>query len=132
MTTTTGETKIYEMDPSSSSSQVQIPVIDISSANPHAAEELLSAARQFGFIFVANDNNAGVPPELINEVFDLAQQFFALPIDVKAECSISSNTAGKNHGWLSQGIEKLDPANQTRPDVKECVNFERILLDLFG
>lgn len=111
------------MDAGAKSNQVHIPVIDISSANPKAAEELLAAARQFGFIFVANDKNTGVPPDLIHEVFDLAQQFFALPVETKAECSINSNTAGKNHGWLSQCVEKLDPANQKRPDVKEFVSL---------
>jgi hypothetical protein len=40
---------------------------------------------------------------------------------VKEQVSIASNKAGKNHGWLSQGIEKLDPKTQKRADVKEYV-----------
>lgn len=97
---------------------LQIPVIDISSANKDAPTQLLDAACRFGFVFVAN-NQAGISPSLIAELFDLSKEFFALPTEVKQTVSISSNKAGKNHGWLSQGVEKLDPKTQKRPDVKE-------------
>lgn len=101
------------------SDPLQIPVIDISPANQRAPSELLEAACQFGFVFVANDNEAGISPDLINKLFGISQDFFALPREVKEKVSISSNKAGKNHGWLSQGVEKLDPGVQKRPDVKE-------------
>lgn len=97
-----------------------IPVIDISSANQDAPKQLLDAACRFGFVFVAN-NQAGISPKLIAELFDLSKDFFALPTEVKQAVSISSNKAGKNHGWLSQGVEKLDPKVQKNPDVKELV-----------
>lgn len=100
------------------SETVQIPVIDISEANPDAPEQLLEAAKKFGFVFVAN-NSAGIAPQLIDKLFQLSKDFFALPTEVKEKVSISSNKAGKNHGWLSQGVEKLDPQVQKRPDVKE-------------
>lgn len=98
--------------------EAQIPVIDISSANKHAPSQLLDAACRFGFVFVAN-NEAGISPDLIARLFNLSEEFFALPNEVKQEVSIASNKAGKNHGWLSQGVEKLDPGVQKRPDVKE-------------
>ncbi|KAF2161275.1 hypothetical protein M409DRAFT_69881 [Zasmidium cellare ATCC 36951] len=102
--------------------QAQIPVIDISPANKNAPAELLDAACRFGFVFVAN-NEAGISPELISKVFDISTEFFALPNEVKQEVSIASNKAGKNHGWLSQGVEKLDPKVQVRADVKEAFNM---------
>ena len=52
-------------------------------------------------------------------MFDISKKFFAAPESVKEEVAIHSNKAGKNHGWLSRGVEKLDPATQKRPDVKE-------------
>ena len=100
-----------------------IPVIDISAANVQASKQLLDAASRYGFVFVEN-NVAGIPPKDIDQMFHLSQDFFAAPIEVKEECSISSNKAGKNHGWLSRGVEKLDPATQQRPDVKEYVKHD--------
>lgn len=96
-----------------------IPVIDISSSNPTAPQELLSAARKFGFIYIANNNDTGISPSLISKLFDLSREFFALPISVKEKVKIGSNSAGENVGWLAQGIEKLDPKGQRRADVKE-------------
>ncbi|EME47303.1 hypothetical protein DOTSEDRAFT_166229 [Dothistroma septosporum NZE10] len=101
---------------------VTIPVIDISDANIEAPKQLLDAACKFGFVFVAN-NEAGISTDLIAKLFDVSRDFFALPTETKQEVSIASNKAGKNHGWLSQGVEKLDPATQQRPDVKEAFNM---------
>jgi isopenicillin N synthase-like dioxygenase len=100
-------------------SNAKIPVIDISASNPQAPEQLLSAASTHGFVFIENNAVSGIPPQQIAEMFELSRTFFAAPIQVKEEVSIGSNKAGKNHGWLSQGIEKLDPKTQKRADVKE-------------
>ncbi|KAK3110124.1 hypothetical protein LTR53_015913 [Teratosphaeriaceae sp. CCFEE 6253] len=100
--------------------EAQIPVIDIRASNPDAPRQLLDAATRYGFVFIEN-KDTGVDVADINFMFDLSRQFFASPIEVKEEVSINSNKAGKNHGWLSQGVEKLDPATQKRPDVKEYV-----------
>lgn len=97
-----------------------IPVIDISPANHDAPNQLLDAACRFGFVFVAN-NQAGISPRPITDMFSLSQNFFALPEDAKQAFSISSNKAGKNHGYLHQGVEKLDPKTQKNPDVKQWV-----------
>jgi isopenicillin N synthase-like dioxygenase len=106
------------MSPSDHNLQAQIPVIDISNDNPSAPKQLLDAAIKFGFIYIANDKGE-INPDLIAQMFDLTREFFASPLEVKQSVSINSNKAGKNHGWLSQGVEKLDPATQKRPDVKE-------------
>jgi isopenicillin N synthase-like dioxygenase len=89
----------------------QIPVIDISDSNPEAPQQLLSAASKFGFVFV--DHAAG---------FDLSKTFFASSTEQKEAVSIASNKAGSNYGWIKQGVEKLDPRGQVRPDIKElCI-----------
>jgi isopenicillin N synthase-like dioxygenase len=100
-------------------SNANIPVIDVSPSNPDAPNQLLSAASKYGFVFIENSPEAGIPPQQIAEMFELSKIFFAAPTEVKEEVSIGSNKAGKNHGWLSQGIEKLDPKTQKRADAKE-------------
>jgi hypothetical protein len=49
----------------------QIPVIDISPSNPHAATQLLDAATNYGFVFIENNAAAGVPPANVQDMFDL-------------------------------------------------------------
>lgn len=95
-----------------------IPVIDISSRNPQAPQQLLEAASTYGFVYVENDE-AGLSPQDIAHAFDLSKDFFAAPIEIKERAAIPSNKAGSNYGWLKQGVETLDPASQKRPDVKE-------------
>ena len=98
---------------------MEIPIVNIASSNPNAPTELLDAASRYGFVFVENNDGNGIPSKDIFQLFDLSKQFFASSTEVKEEVAISSNKAGKNHGWLSRGIEKLDPATQKRADVKE-------------
>jgi isopenicillin N synthase-like dioxygenase len=98
--------------------ELSIPTIDISDNNKNAASELLDAASQYGFVFIEN-SQGGIPSNNIAHMFDISRKFFAAPDEVKEIVAISSNKAGKNHGWLSRGVEKLDPATQKRPDVKE-------------
>ena len=95
-----------------------IPIIDIRDSS--AAEDLLRAAANYGFVYIDNIDGP-VKPGAIANMFDISKRFFDLPTDVKETVAISSNKAGGNHGWLSRGVEKLDPATQKRPDVKECV-----------
>ncbi|KAK5015547.1 hypothetical protein LTR39_002552, partial [Cryomyces antarcticus] len=88
-----------------------IPLIDISSASSETAKQLLDAASTCGFVFV-NNNEAGIPPADIHDMFELSRTFFGSPTAVKEECSINSNKSGKNRGWLSMHTETLDPAHQ--------------------
>lgn len=94
-----------------------IPVIDLS--NPNASTQLLAAASQYGFVYIENNDAMGIPPEEIFTMFELSREFFSAPAEVKEAVSISSAKAGKNHGYLSRGVEKLDPKVQKRADVKE-------------
>lgn len=54
-----------------SRSSAQIPVIDISPSNPHAATQLLDAAANNGFVFVENNAAAGMPAAKVKNMFDL-------------------------------------------------------------
>lgn len=101
---------------------ISLPIINISPNNPSAPAQLLSAASQYGFVFIENTPDIGIPPAQIAHLFELSQTFFAAPTEVKERVSIASNVAGKNHGWLSRGVETLDPGVQVRADVKELVS----------
>lgn len=107
---------------------LNLPVIDISSADSGVAKHILDAASQYGFVFVSNENTAFDQAD-IQRMFGLvlplsqpfqrngltalkSRNFFSLPTDVKAECSIHSSKSGKNRGWLSMHTETLDPGNQ--------------------
>ncbi|KAK1079174.1 hypothetical protein LTR33_006610 [Friedmanniomyces endolithicus] len=96
----------------------RIPVLDISPSNMNGPKQLLDAATKYGFVFIEN-NETGIAVEDIDHMFDLSKQFFDSPVETKQEVSINSNKAGKNHGWLSRGVETLDPSTQKRPDVKD-------------
>ncbi|KAI4717234.1 iron/ascorbate family oxidoreductase [Aureobasidium sp. EXF-10727] len=58
-----------------SRSSAQIPVIDISSSNPHAATQLLDAAANNGFVFVENNVAAGMPSAKVENMFGLRGDF---------------------------------------------------------
>ena len=116
------------------SPEPQIPIINISPTNPLAATQLLSAATTHGFVFIENNAATGISQASIDGMFALSKRFFASPVEVKEEVAIASNAAGKNHGWLRRGVEKLDPGEggQVRSDVKECVILVLSLVcDLF-
>jgi hypothetical protein len=53
----------------------QIPVIDISPSNPHAAMQLLDAAANNGFVFIENNTAAAMPPTTVENMFDLVVIF---------------------------------------------------------
>ncbi|KAI7185034.1 iron/ascorbate family oxidoreductase [Hortaea werneckii] len=106
------------------SETADIPIIDLSPSNAHASSELLDAAAHYGFVFIANDpSTTGLSSVEVDTMFSLSKQLFSSPTEIKEEVSIASNQAGKNVGWLSQGIEKLDPTTQKRPDIKEAFNM---------
>jgi len=53
----------------------QIPVIDISPSNPHAATQLLDAAANNGFVFIENNVAEAMPPATVENMFDLVNIF---------------------------------------------------------
>lgn len=50
---------------------VDIPVIDISPTNPDAARHILDAACEFGFVYVENNQTAGMPPADVSRMFEM-------------------------------------------------------------
>lgn len=55
----------------SSKQTVDIPVIDISPTNPNAARDILEAACKFGFVYVENNQAAGMPSADVSRMFEM-------------------------------------------------------------
>ena len=55
---------------SANDTDINIPVIDISSPSLDVAKDILEAASIYGFVFVKN-HEVGIPPEDIQGMFDL-------------------------------------------------------------
>jgi isopenicillin N synthase-like dioxygenase len=73
-----------------------IPVIDISNFGTRKneiREQLMAAAVDVGFFVVVGH---GIPQELVDEQFSIANNFFQLPDDVKAKYAMPK---GRNAGW---------------------------------
>jgi isopenicillin N synthase-like dioxygenase len=100
-----------------------LPIIDASGIAQASAERLRALAqdigrisRDTGFFYIVNH---GVPQEAIEEVFAMAQSFFALPEAVKARGAICAQSG--NRGYVHLRTEALDPANHV--DNKEAFNI---------
>ncbi|GAB4148407.1 MAG: oxidoreductase [Cyanobacteria bacterium J069] len=98
-----------------------IPVIDIGGlrspdlANRKAvAAKIRQASHEVGFFYIANH---GIAPALIEQIFAESRRFFALPIEQKAEISIT-------HSPISRGYEPLQHQTldfNAAPDLKESL-----------
>lgn len=108
-----------------------IPVIDISSPNQSkVAKELVEAAVEHGFIYIKNTGGE-VPVDQIEDIFNTVglrypsalgsknstlmrientqtRTLFALPVEEKAPCKITTSNAG----WVGMHTETLDPKHQ--------------------
>ena len=73
---------------------------------------LKTAAVEVGFMTLTNTE---ISAAHVNRVLQTYQQFFALPIGVKA--SLDMATTNSNRGWGAPGAEQVDPA--ANPDYKE-------------
>lgn len=100
-----------------------IPEIDLSdfeARRPEIAEQLWEAATQCGFFQVYNH---GVPLAAIEESFALAERFFALPHDIKAQYPLRG---GSNAGW--EFMAQVRPSTGT-PDNKESYQITLPCMD---
>ncbi|KAK5019080.1 hypothetical protein LTR60_001242 [Cryomyces antarcticus] len=70
-----------------------IPLIDISSASSETAKQLLDAASTCGFVFV-NNNEAGIPPADIHDMFELIPSTAGGPSWFAAHHDPSSGPSG--------------------------------------
>jgi isopenicillin N synthase-like dioxygenase len=103
----------------------RVPIVDLAPLHDGTqagivtvAREIGLAARDIGFFAVTNH---GVPQRLIDELFVVAQTFFALPAAVKAQTPIEQSP--QYLGYARMSLEKLDP---NRPgDAKESFNMGR-------
>ncbi|KAF2646028.1 Clavaminate synthase-like protein [Massarina eburnea CBS 473.64] len=103
------------------SEATHIPVIDISTPSPNVAQQVLTAAKTHGFLFIQNDG-VTIPPQDIEDMFHLSKKYFHQPREAKAEFAIhSENAGGINRGWVSMQGESLDPQGQK--DGKEAFNI---------
>jgi isopenicillin N synthase-like dioxygenase len=98
-----------------------LPVIDIASANRsdadfgHVAADLDRACAEFGFFYVTGH---GIDPGLAVALEQLAQRFFALPVEEKLE--IAMTRGGRAwRGYFPLGGE----LTSGRPDRKEGIYF---------
>ncbi|KAI4737787.1 iron/ascorbate family oxidoreductase [Aureobasidium sp. EXF-12298] len=60
----------------------QIPVIDISPSNPHAATQLLDAAANNGFVFIENNTAAAIPPATVENMFNLVTSLISVAFNL--------------------------------------------------
>ncbi|MCU4413720.1 isopenicillin N synthase family oxygenase [Acinetobacter sp. WU_MDCI_Axc73] len=97
--------------------QREVRVIDLSDFEQRKyeiADQLWDAAVEIGFFQVANH---GIPQHEIQHAFGLAEQFFALPREVKAQYPLN-----RNAGWESKA--QIRPSTKT-PDQKESYQITR-------
>ena len=97
----------------------EVPVIDLQPALKGGAEDrqrvarqISDACRELGFFYIANQ---GVPHELIARHFDIAKQFFDLPIEEKLK--VDGTKSGAMRGYEPVAAQTLDVG--TAPDLKE-------------
>ena len=129
LTTATGTRKISKETPGLEAKRVaftSIPIVDFSNAyssdvkaRREVADEIRKASIEVGFFYISNH---GVSQELIEQVFSVTKQFFALPLARKMELHISKH---KRHaGYIAIGGEKLqDHDEQVSADRKESLEI---------
>jgi isopenicillin N synthase-like dioxygenase len=95
----------------------EIPVIDVSglasadeAAQHDVAARMREAAERIGFFYVSNH---GVPLDLVDRIFSVSRDFFALPPETKSRVTINDI----HRGWLAVGQAKMYAG--ARIDLKE-------------
>lgn len=100
-----------------------IPVIDISGAlddsdMERVARDIHAAATQVGFFYIRGH---GIAPELMEQAFAVARDFFAQPDAVKRQVAVGPD----QRGWMSTGKSRLQGAENH--DLKEVFFWGRVL-----
>ncbi len=80
--------------------------------------DLGTACRATGFFLLSGH---GISQDLIDKTFDVADAFFAQPIDIKAKSDI--RISRNNRGWSGEGTENLDDTKPEQSDRKEAFNI---------
>lgn len=135
LTTATGRRQNSEETPDLHAKRVafsSIPIIDFADAfspdlkaRKEVADQIRTASIEVGFFYISNH---GVPLELIEQVFSVTKQFFALPLDKKMELHISRHEG--HAGYIAVGGEKLhDQDEHASADRKESLEISIGLQD---
>ena len=79
-----------------------------------------AAAREFGFFQIVGHR---LPPERIAAMVEASSEFFALPLDVKQQCTPSDPSI--NRGYAARGTEALSYSigRDAPPDLFEAFNI---------
>jgi isopenicillin N synthase-like dioxygenase len=103
-----------------------IPVIDLGSGgaapgdSPRAdrtvAEQIDAACRASGFFILAGH---GIPAGVVRDAMAGARAFFALPLAVKAACSMDQTSASRGYGRLGGEAQSLANDAASPPDLSE-------------
>jgi hypothetical protein len=93
-----------------------LPVIDLQSNPDNIQQSLLLACTTTGFFYLSNDGLDSFQ----NRVFNLAKEFFHLPISEKLAYSLDKTSY---QGYLRIGRENLDSTNTELIDEKEVFKF---------
>lgn len=108
----------YVVPPPASSEE--LPVIDLAGGKPDDAlmttlgGEVSNACLGIGFFYVTNH---GVPKPVLDNVFEVAQRFFALPLEEKQKVQIEGSLP---RGFLATGVNKHPGF---APDLKTSFEF---------
>lgn len=135
LTTATGTREISKETDGLSAKRVafsSIPIIDFSDAyssdlyaRKTVADQIRKASIEVGFFYISNH---GISQALIDQVFSVAKDFFALPLEEKMELHVSKH---KHHaGYIAVGGEKLhDQDKDASADRKESLEISIGLQD---
>ncbi len=103
-------------------SRIEIPVIDIggfaSGDGDRIARQIDETFRQVGFMTIVGH---GVAPAVVNDVDQVARQFFDVPLAHKLQAK--SPGARGNRGYVAEGAEA---AGGDQPDLKESFAMGRL------
>ncbi|KAL3061090.1 UPF0676 protein C1494.01 [Trematomus bernacchii] len=89
------------------------------------SKDLETAFTEVGFVFL---KNTGITQEEVDRVMAISKTFFLQPDEEKQPFSRKSFAGSPNHGWVSFGIERLNPS---RPgDLKEAFNITSLQPDI--
>jgi len=115
-------TRIDSSLQSKTTSFSEIPVIDVAplidGSDPQkVADQLAFVCENIGFLYIKNH---GVDKQLIADMYQLTQQFFALPLEEKQKLNII-NSGQTMRGYIPMYGENVDPDNTK--DFKEVFDY---------
>ncbi|CAL8110989.1 unnamed protein product [Orchesella dallaii] len=102
-----------------------IPIVDIGSISGEisqpsdwedVAAEIRNALHEVGFMYLTNH---GVPNDVIAENFEISEQFFSLPKEIKRK--YKKNMKESRNGWVEPGEELLHP--ESTFEYRECFDI---------